>query len=187
MCTHLLMGQVAQTAKEPPIYQCYDINHECRQLPQAAMAQCPRLSASLGQAAIPLSLPLKIPLQSIHQGLKSGVVTLQSTTLNSPDSWSPSSSWPLPYVAPHMRRVQTVAANHGAFPTSGYGGGLSPTLKKDTHPAREGSCSLSKYLLIIPCLAPLLAELEPVDPAKTDQWLIVCGSVKGKVTPGLDQ
>lgn len=68
-----------------------------------------------------------------------------------------------------MRRVQTVAANHGALPTSSYGWGLSLSLKKDTHPAREGSCSLSEYLLIIPCLAPLLAELEPVDPAKTDQ------------------
>lgn len=175
------MGQVAQPA---PVYLHYGINHKCRQLPQVAMAQCPWLSASLWQAAMPLSLPLKIPLQSVHQGLKSGVVTPQSTTLTSPDSWPPSSYWPLPCVAPHKHRLQTVAANHRALPTSSYGGGLSPSLKQDTHLARAGSCSLSKYLLIIPCSAPLLAELEPVDPVKTDQWLIVCGSAKGKVTPG---
>lgn len=62
MGIHLLLEQVAQPAKEPPI-TCAWSSPWAWQLLQVAMALCPWLSPPLGWAAIPLGLPLKGSLQ----------------------------------------------------------------------------------------------------------------------------
>lgn len=64
-------------------------------------------SAHTFQFPIPLSSPLKVPLQSIHQGLKPGVVTLHTTTLTSSELWHQLP--PDPCVALHNCRVQAAA------------------------------------------------------------------------------
>lgn len=175
---HLLSGQVSEPAKEPPI--------TCAMMyPMSVAAAAGSHGTSLGFAAIPLGLPLKVPWQS-------GVVTLLTTTLTCPEPW-PNPPAGLCFAAPHKCRLcrlglRACGCKACGFTHVGWVGTLPQASKRHT-PSQWGDLQLSnqsKYLVMIPCSMHLLNEVEIVDLVKTAWWLIFCGSVKKKKLLGLD-